>query len=70
MKGEFYNQAGQLEKVLTMQKMHKDGNRWVADAMKMENVLTKHATVLEFEKRDTSKEIPDHFFTVNFLERQ
>ncbi len=70
VKGEFYNQAGQLEKVMTMQKIHKEGNRWVGDVIEMKNLLTKHSTVLEFEKRDTASVPADTVFTPAFLERQ
>lgn len=70
VKAEFYNQADQIEKVLSLQKIHKDGNIWTADAIEMKNLQTKHSTVLEFEKRDVSKVPADNIFTINFLERK
>ncbi len=70
VKAEFYNQSNQLEKVLTLSKAKKDGNRWVVDSIEMKNLLTKHSTVMEFVKRDTKSVPADSIFTVNFLERQ
>ncbi len=70
VKAEFYNQADQIEKVLTLQKIHKDGAHFTADAIEMKNLQTKHSTVLEFEKRDVSKAPDDKVFTINFLERK
>lgn len=69
IKGEYFNPSGQLEKVLTLQRVHQDGKRWLADAAEMKNLLTKHSTVIEFEKREFNKVQPDHIFSVNFLER-
>ena len=70
VKAEFYNQASQIEKVLSLQKIHKDGADYTADAIEMKNLQTKHATLLEFEKRDVSKVPNDNIFTINFLERK
>jgi hypothetical protein len=41
----------------------------VANQIVMKNIISNHQTVLEFEKRDSSKKIPDSVFTVNYLEK-
>lgn len=69
MKSEFYNLAGQLEKIMTLEDVRKEGSRWVVNRMRMENALTKHSTVIESEKREASKIPPDSMFTPAFLER-
>lgn len=69
IRGEFYNVAGKKEKEMTITKISKEGNRYVANQIVMKNIISNHQTVLEFEKRDSSKKIPDSVFTVNYLEK-
>lgn len=70
VKTEFYNQANQLEKIMELQGVRKDGaNRWVADRMEMRNILVNHRTIIEFEKRDTKSVPPDHIFTQAHMEK-
>jgi hypothetical protein len=70
VKAEFFNPAGQLEKVMQMHDVRKDGSgQWVADKMEMRNVLSNHSTIVQAEKRDQSRTPPDSVFTPSFLER-
>jgi hypothetical protein len=68
VKTDFYNKLGQLEKVMRVSKSHREGSRWVIDTIEMKNVLTGHATIIEFEKRKNNV-VEDHVFTVSNLER-
>jgi hypothetical protein len=69
-KAEFYNKAGQIEKVMTAHgiKKHPSG-QWLADSLEMKNLLTEHRTVIEFIERDVTKVPADSVFTKGRLEK-
>jgi predicted RND superfamily exporter protein len=70
LRTEYYSQGGQLEKVMSLDGIHQDGgNHWLANKMEMKNLLSNHTTVVEVEKRDTSKAPAESFFTQSNLER-
>jgi len=67
---EFFNKAGQLEKVMTLGGMYQaPDKRWWAKQVEMSNVLNNHKTVIEYEKRDMTKVPSDSVFTKAFLEK-
>lgn len=66
---EFYGKEGSLEKILTVHKWKRYGNRWAADAVEVENNRTHHRTTFEFVARDTSHPPADRIFTLQELER-
>ena len=67
---EFHNLDNKLEKVLELKGIHQDnGKSWVADRMEMKNLIAEHSTVIEVQKRDTSKAPSDALFTQSALER-
>jgi predicted RND superfamily exporter protein/outer membrane lipoprotein-sorting protein len=69
IKTEFYNQAGQLEKVMTLDKIHKEGGtHWMADRLEMKNLINNHSSIIEIEKRNLTTP-PQSTFTQSFLER-
>lgn len=68
-RAEFYNPTGSLEKVMTLQKSHEEGGRWLADVIEMKNVVTGKSTVLEIAERNSKKVPGDHIFSVSNLER-
>lgn len=59
---EFYDNQGLL-KVLTVEKLEKVGEYWTAGKTKMENVVKKHATVLEVQEQRNNIEFPADFFS-------
>ncbi len=66
---EYYNEGAKLEKVMSLGKVHKVGENWVADEMEMKNLLKGSRTVIQVEKRDTTKVPSDSMFTQSNLER-
>lgn len=67
-KVSFFNQDGQLQKVMELKKIHKNGQGWVADQMEMKDLLSSHSTILEVRNRD-EKAPSDSMFTQSALER-
>lgn len=68
-KAEFYNTAKELEKVMTVSGIKKDGAQWVADSIEMKNVVANHRTIIEYTKRDITKVPADHIFSKSNLEK-
>ena len=70
MRTEFYNQNNELEKVLTLSGVHQESDKkWMADRMEMKNMLSKHVTLIQIEKRDRARTPADSIFTQANLER-
>lgn len=63
---EFYDDKGLL-KVLTVDKLEKVGEFWTAGKTKMENVVKKHATVLEIQEQRNNIDFPADFFSTRQL---
>lgn len=68
-KAEFYNTSKELEKVMTVSGIKKEGSQWLADSIEMKNVISNHRTIIEYSKRDTSKAPADHIFSKSNLEK-
>jgi len=70
VRSEFYNAAGQLEKVMTLKNIKKgpDG-RMAPGQVEMKNMLTGSRTVIEYAKRNTSKKPSARVFTKRYLEK-
>ncbi len=60
VRSELYNKEAKLEKVMKMHGLRK---------IEVENLIEKHKTVLEYDKRDTKTVPEEKFFTLSFLER-
>ncbi len=70
MRTEFYNQGNELEKVLTLSGVHQESDKkWMADRMEMKNLLSKHVTLIQIEKRDRARTPADSIFTQSNLEK-
>ena len=68
LRSEFYGASNTLSKVLTVSKWKKYNSHWAADTIKVENVKTKHASLLEFSDRRLDQDPPDRLFTLGELE--
>ena len=68
LRSEFYDQKNALVKVIRVANWKKYADRWSADKIQVENVKTKHQSVLSFEARDLSGVPPERLFTMSELE--
>lgn len=66
---KYYNQSGEVEKVLTTSGHEKIEGRWTATRMEMENVMEGSRTVLKVKEVSFNEEINDNIFTTRYLER-
>ncbi|MGP1594655.1 MAG: outer membrane lipoprotein-sorting protein [Treponema sp.] len=68
IKAEFYDKKDALLKVLTVSHLEQQDGFWIAKKMSMENVQTKHSTVITILKSEYNKPIPDTLFRASSLE--
>ncbi len=68
-KVEYYNKAGKLEKVLTVENIEKVGPYWVGKRMEMKNLRKNHRTVLNLSKIQFDQGLKDNVFTQRNLKR-
>ncbi|MFQ6609032.1 MAG: outer membrane lipoprotein-sorting protein [Fidelibacterota bacterium] len=68
-KVEYFNKKGELLKILTIPKLHKEGNYWTVDKMIMENVKKAHKTILEINDVKYDSGIDGWRFTERGLKR-
>ncbi|UTC61751.1 outer membrane lipoprotein-sorting protein [Treponema sp. OMZ 787] len=68
VKAEFYDEQGEILKVLTVSGIEKKDGFWTGNKMEMNNLQKKRKTVIEILKHEFNKEIPDSYFRVNSLE--
>ncbi|NOZ03009.1 MAG: outer membrane lipoprotein-sorting protein [FCB group bacterium] len=66
---EFYDRKGKLLKVLTIPRHEKKGLYWLVPEMTMENVQTKHRTIMEMSAVKFDTGLKDEYFTERFLMR-
>lgn len=66
---EFYTSDKQLGKVLSLQKFHHDkaSGRWMPDRLEMKNLVARHSTLMEIDKRMPG-DPSDSLFTKRSLE--
>ncbi len=69
-KVHYFNKKGNLVKILTIPKLHKDGDYWTVDKMVMENVNKSHKTILEMEDVTYDSGINEWRFTERGLKRK
>ncbi|MGP1576289.1 MAG: outer membrane lipoprotein-sorting protein [Treponema sp.] len=68
IKAEFYDSKDMLLKVLTISNLEKQDGFWVAKKMSMENVQTKHRTLITILQSEYNRPIPDTLFRASSLE--
>ena len=66
---DYYDENGKHLKTLTMSGFKEMGGRLIPTGMVMENVQTTHRTSFQIRKAEFDIEIPDKYFTVNYLKR-
>lgn len=66
---KFYDDGGVHLKTMTMSDFKEMGGRVIPTKMVMENVQTAHRTSFQIRKAEFDIEIPDKYFTVNYLKR-
>lgn len=70
IKGELYDRSGNLEKVLAGSEIRQTNDIWTAHIMKMTNVKTNHATILELKNVRYNTNFPDDVMAKTRLEEQ
>ncbi|MEL3906125.1 MAG: outer membrane lipoprotein-sorting protein [Treponema sp.] len=68
LKSEFYDKQEQQIKLLTAEDIQKESGFWVAKKMTMENVQTKHKTVIKTLQAKYNMNISDSIFRASALE--
>jgi outer membrane lipoprotein-sorting protein len=68
-KVEYYNKAGKLEKVLTVDDIEKVGRYWVGKRMEMKNLRKNHRTVLNLSEIQFDQGLKDSVFSQRNLKR-
>jgi outer membrane lipoprotein-sorting protein len=66
---EFYDQKGELHKVLTNEDIQKKDGYWTAEKLTMKNVQKGSKTVLYLEEITYDKQVSDRIFTTRYLRR-
>ena len=69
LKAEMYDKNGKLYKVLTVQKVDNIKGYWIVKKTTMENLRTKHKTILQIIDIKIDPKLPDKYFTQRFLEK-
>jgi len=67
---EFYNKAGEKEKVMTNEESKKVNNYWTITKMTMENILNNHKTQVVTEQIKFDVGLPDKLFTKRMLKKK
>jgi len=65
---DIYDEDGELWKVLTLSKLYKTGNYWMAKQIEMKNVLKESKTVMTIDKMESDIELDDKLFTIRNLQ--
>jgi outer membrane lipoprotein-sorting protein len=66
---EFYDQKGELHKVLNNEDIQKKDGYWTAEKLTMKNVQKGSKTVLYLEEITYDKQVSDRIFTTRYLRR-
>lgn len=66
---EMYGKNGKLMKIQVREKLEKIGEYWVARSMTMEDVKSKHKSVMDFDKVEFDLGLSDELFTERALAR-
>ncbi len=66
---EFYDDAGNLWKVMTNKGYKKIGKYWVMTEIEMWDKKRHHKTIMKQVKIEFDKEIPDNFFSIRYLKQ-
>jgi outer membrane lipoprotein-sorting protein len=68
VKEEFYDKKGNLKKIKHVE-LQKTGKYWVASKMTMENIKSKHKTVILIENIEVDTGIDEKMFDTSYLKR-
>jgi outer membrane lipoprotein-sorting protein len=68
-KKEFYDEDGELLKILSVEQSEKIGGYWVLTNIKMHNVQKDHTTVIELKNVQVDRGVPDSMFTERMMKR-
>ena len=66
----FFDMAGDLLKTLNVDEVAQIGTYRYPSTVRMENHQTGHLSVIEFDDIQTTDNLPDHYFTLRYLENQ
>lgn len=69
LKGEYYDKLDKLQRTLNASDLKQVDGFWIATKMVIENVQTKHKTILEFHNPKFNISLKESQFTVNSLEK-
>jgi len=69
VKAEMYDKTGKVFKILTVEKIENINGYWIVKKSIMENLRTKHKTILEIINIKINPNLPDKYFTQRFLEK-
>ena len=69
IKAEMYDKNGKLYKILTVQNVENIDGYQIVKKTTMENIRTKHKTILEIVNIKINPNLPDKYFTQRFLEK-
>lgn len=68
-KAEFYDQRGDLQRVLVCSDIKQVNGIWTIQKMVMTNVQTEHSSVMELKAVQYNQDLPDNIFTVSYIGR-
>ena len=68
-KAEFYDQRGELQRVLVCSDIKEEDGIWTIHKMVMTNVQNGHSSELEIKNVHYNIDLPDNLFTVSSIER-
>ena len=68
-KAEFYDQRGDLQRVLVCSDIKQVNGIWTIQKMLMTNVQTEHSSVMELKAVEYNQDLPDNIFTVSYIGR-
>jgi len=68
-KVEYYNTAGKLQKILTIDNIERIDGYWFGKRMEMENIKDKHRTILELSEIKFDQNLPGSLFSERNLKR-
>lgn len=73
VKGEFWDESGQLLKTSTfadIRKVDPEHDKWQAMRLEADNVQTGHRTVIQYGNFKVNQKVKDDFFTTRYMEKE
>lgn len=68
-KAEFYDQRGDLQRILVCSDINQVDGFWTIGKMLMTNVQNGHSSIMEMKSVQYNQELQDNIFTVSYIER-